>query len=111
MHIDLEVIRDTNLCLTFFEANILVENMKTTDGETKTTRVRRKPELLSRLKAILDNTQDPVLKEATQTLIGKLAQLSQKDYDQLAKDCQTGDLLFPANYRLPCHVRDESDEK
>ena len=110
MSIDLEVIRDTNLCLTFFEANILIENMKTTVPETKEIRTRQKRDLFARLKKIVDNTEDLVLKDAASSLLLKLAQLNQADYDRLCQDFQTGDLLFPANYRLPCQYPENPDK-
>lgn len=108
MSIDLTIIRDTNLCLTFLEANILVENLKTTDPETRKTKIRQRAELFARLKQLIENTSDPVLQDAARTLLWKLAQLRQADYEQLSKDFQTSDLLFPGNYRLPRQYPDEN---
>lgn len=87
---DLSEARDSYLCLTFSEANILLENIQ---GLSK-------PALIARILELRDNTSDATLKEETSTLLWKLAQLSQNDYERLISDIAQRDLLFPANYQL-----------
>ncbi len=89
---DLSVARDTYLCLTFSEANIVFKNIP---GLTK-------PALIARILELRDNTSDTTLKEDASLLLWKLTQLSQDDYDRLVKDAEQGVLLFPANYQLTC---------
>ena len=87
---ELSEARDTYLCLTFSEANILLENIH---GMSK-------PALMARILELRDNTSDATLKEEASTLLWKLTQLSQDDYARLISDAAQNDLLFPANYQL-----------
>ena len=99
MSIALSEIRDTHICLTFNEANIIMENIKDLS----------KNALMVRLKELGDNAADPLLKSNARTLLWKIGQLSDKDYSRLRDAASRQELLFPPNFPLtykPEHINE-----
>ena len=111
MPLDLNTYRDTYLRLTFLEASILSETIMQ-DTASKTTISRQ--QLFSRILKLKQNTVDPTLKSAADTLFSKLANLHPNVYAQLCSDATEDAILFPPNYRLPVsfepekHLQEES---
>lgn len=77
--------------LTFHEANILVENLRTQD----------KAGFLVRLNSLTHHTTDPTLLRELENLTGKIVELSESEFTELRDDVVNGLVLFPPNYELP----------
>jgi len=79
------------LCLSFEEANILIENYRKQDLGG----------LIARLDNLLHHTTDISLVKETSGLLTKLQALTPKEYELLSKDIESGAIIFPPNYVLP----------
>lgn len=77
--------------LTFHEANILMENLRT----------QNKAEFMDRLANLSKHTPDSVLRYELNSLKVKLEELSEDEFALLRADVGKGAVLFPANYELP----------
>lgn len=80
-----------SLRLSFNECHIFIENARVID----------KPAFLKRLGALLSNTTDPGLARDLQSLMSKVARLTDDDFQQLRVDAERNAILFPPRYKLP----------
>lgn len=80
-----------HLYLTFHEANILIENLRTQD----------KAGFIQRLANLSQHTPDPVLRHELTSLNDKILELSEREFATLRQDVLSGKVLFPPNYPLP----------
>lgn len=77
--------------LNFAEVNIINGNRM----------FKKKNEFLDHLSILQANTTDSVLLCELRGLIEKINRLSDKEFEMLLNDAETGTLLFPPNYVLP----------
>ena len=77
--------------LSFYEANILVENMsqKTNLGG-----------FIARLDTLSRNTQDVRLLSELESLLSKIKELSPREFAKLKQDTLQGRVMFPPDYTL-----------
>lgn len=80
-----------HLYLTFYEANILMQNFRNQD----------KSSFLARLQDLSYHTTDTLLLRELANLIVKITELSEPEFTALRSDVHTGTVLYPPNYRLP----------
>lgn len=83
--------KQEHLCLSFEEANILIENYRKQDlcG------------MIARLDNLLHHTVDTQLVKETNSLLTKIQALTPQEYERLSKDIESGAIIFPPNYSLP----------
>ena len=79
------------VCLSFDEANILIQNFRKNDLGG----------IIARLDNLISHTKDPYLQKEAQSLLQKLQDLTPQEYDQLLRDIEAGIVVFPPNYVLP----------
>lgn len=77
--------------LNFSEVNIINGNRM----------FREKSEFLEHLSDIQANTTDSILLCELRGLIEKINRLTDREFEMLLDDAETGALLFPPNYVLP----------
>lgn len=76
--------------LSFNEANILMENIKGMDKST----------LVLRLKELSKTVSDVILKESTVSLLHKIANLTDEEFDKLKKEAALNHITYPPNFTL-----------
>lgn len=76
--------------LTFNEANILTVNIINLG----------QPDFILKLQELIKSTTDETLKEATVSLLQKIANLTSEEYIQLKQDIKQGKVSYPPNYML-----------
>lgn len=79
------------ICLSFDEANILIQNFRKRDFGG----------IIARLDNLISHTEDVYLQKELQSLLQKLRELTPEEYAKLAYDIEAGVLVFPPNYVLP----------
>lgn len=77
--------------LSFSEANILLENLRSQD----------KAGFVARLANLAQNTIDPFLLQTLVDLNEKIMELSEEEFTALREAVSKGEVLFPANFVLP----------
>lgn len=80
-----------HLHLTFYEANILMQNLRNQD----------KSSFLLRLHELSHHTTDTLLLRELDNLTAKIIELSEPEFTALRSDVHKGTILYPPNYRLP----------
>jgi hypothetical protein len=83
--------------LTFDEANIIAFNIYGINGTPFVTLEA----FLVRIDDLYHNTTDPYLRRSVRSVQQKISMLTPAEYEKLCTDCAEGNLIFPANYRLP----------
>ena len=78
-------------CLSFDEANILIQNFRKRDFGG----------IIARLDNLISHTEDVYLQKELQSLFQKLRELTPEEYAKLVYDIEAGVLVFPPNYVLP----------
>lgn len=77
--------------LSFHEANILLENLRT----------QNKVAFVARLTNLAQHTTDPFLLQVLVDLNNKILELTEDEFTALREAVSKGEVLFPANYVLP----------
>ena len=76
--------------LTFNEANILTVNIMNLSH----------PNFIIKLQELIKSTTDETLREATVSLLQKVANLTSEEYLLLQQDIKQGKVSYPPNYML-----------
>ena len=82
---------DRYVCLSFNEANILLQNNQKLDHLS----------MIARLDNLFRHTSDPQLRNETESLLRKIQNLTPEEYKLLMRDVESGRIFFPPNYSLP----------
>lgn len=81
---------EPRVCLTFHEANILIENLRSQEHAG----------FIERLDNLIRNTEDPRLLSELEQLLGKIKDLTPDEFSRLRADTEQGSVLFPPDYSL-----------
>ena len=88
---DYQSMKESRQMLSFAECNIL----------KATIDVCSKEDFLYHMHHIIQNTEQPLLKQTAEGLVEKILPLSETGFIRLCNDVKNNTALFPPNYNLP----------